>query len=130
MSQTPDALDLIVLTLIEARLARGDDIFIFTTGNLRGKLVSATYLESALPSQTYLPPNAASDPSAFVEPVVHIRYIPRPRGHDNVKDPLKFKSTRKPVIFNIPTRLVNSALFLQKLADKVWMLNVVTSVKA
>lgn len=126
MSQTPDELELIALTLIQSRLDRGEFIYTFTAGNLRGKLVSAKYLV-CLPSPTYLPSNGAL--ADKLEPCIQLVYIPRPRGRDTIKDPTKFNFTRKAVLFNIPTRLINSALFLQRLADNVWMLNIVTSVK-
>jgi hypothetical protein len=128
MSQAPDELELIAITLIQTRLDQGEDIFTFSAGNLRGKLVSISYLEKALPATTYLPAGTTFG-DGHMEPVAQLTYIPRPRAHDKVKDTLKFNFTRKPVLFNIPTRLVNSALLLQKLADKVWMLNVVTAHK-
>jgi len=126
MSQAPDELELIALTLIQSRLDRGDKIFVFSAGNLRGKLTFAQYLE-CLPSATYLSGRGTLE--SQMEHCVQLTYIPRPRSHDQVKDPLKFNFTRKPVLFNIPTRLINSALFLQKLEDGVWMLNMNTSVK-
>lgn len=127
MSQTPDELELIVLTLIQSRIARGEQLFMFSAGNLRGKLVSAECID-CLPSSTYLPAGTAFG-QGKIEPCVQFWYIPRPRSHDKVKDPLKFNFTRKPINFNVPTRLVNSAVFLQKIEDGMWMINMNTAIK-
>lgn len=120
----PDELELMALTLLQGRLAKQDSVFLFTGGALRGKLVSAELLK-CLPSSTY-----RSMYDAETEYCVQMWYIPGPRqGTSGVSSPTDIKFTRKPVLFNIPVRLINTALFLQKLEDKVWMLNINTSVK-
>ena len=45
-----------------------------------------------------------------------------------VKD-LDFDFTRKPVTFNIPVECVPNCVFLQKIEDGVWMLNINTKAK-
>jgi hypothetical protein len=119
-------IDLIALDLINSRLTRGDMVFVFTTGNFRGKLVSATYLEDALPSPTYLL-NHSLD--SQIEPCIQLTYAPAPRSRDRVKDPATFNFTRNPVFFNIPARFFESAITLHQLRAGQWMLAIDTSVK-
>jgi len=119
-------IDLIALDLINARLARGDMVFVFTVGNFRGKLVSATYLEDFLPSATYL---SNYSPDSQMERGIQLMYIPAPRSRDKVKDPATFNFTRKPVFFNIPARFFESAITLHQLQAGQWMLAIDTSVK-
>ncbi len=128
MSQRPEHLDLelLPLDLINARLAKGEPMLIFSAGNLRGKLVSAQYLE-CLPSPTFIP-GWKGPGDGKVEPCVQLFYIPRPRDRTKVTDPRSFNFTRKPVLFNIPVRILHSVLFLHKVED-MWMVNLVTSVK-
>lgn len=127
MSQAPDDLELIAYTLINARLARGDQVFVFTYGQLRGKLHTVTYLEKCLPASTYL--SSSANLEMQMEPCLQLSYTPGPRTREKVKDPTTFNFTRKAVLFNVPVRLVNSALFLQKLEEGVWFVNVNTKVK-
>lgn len=126
MSQEHNALDLIALTLIESRLNKGDEIFVFSAGNLRGKLMSVNS-GNCVPSATYRGGKGKSDEQ--IEHCARITYIPRPRDREKVQDPSGFKFTRKPVDFDIPTRLASDALHLHPIGDKRWMVNVVTSVK-
>lgn len=121
MTQRPDDLELIVLDLIEPLLAAQVEIFIFASGELRGRLKTATYLPRAVAASTFLR-GKPTDPKP--EACISLVYIPRQ------KDPkAKTKFTRKPVIFNVPVELVPDVIFLQKLDDKKWMINMNTSTK-
>ena len=129
MNERPDDMDLelIALDLITSRLERGDEIFVFSSSKLRGKLITARFLQDALPSQTYLPATRTYLPATWhnlQEPCVVLTYTPTPK--DDTKKP-----TFKRVIqtFTIPVRILSSAVHLQKLDDAQWMLNIDTSVK-
>lgn len=123
MNTDPEDFELIVLTLIKSRLERGEDIFVFTAGFMRGKLQSVEYL-TAVPSSTYLGGNTYNPPA---EPCLQITYIPGPRNPKPDAEQKKF--TRKPQSFNMPARVASNSLFLQKVEERVWMLNVTTKVK-
>ena len=118
-------LELFALKLIRTRLERDEFVFVFSAGNLRGKLVSIEHLASAQPAATY----QSGRPTEQMEPCVQLTYIPRPKDPGKVTDPTKFKFTRKPVLFNIPVRVVSGSLLLKKLYENVWMMTVRTSAK-
>jgi hypothetical protein len=132
MHQTPDDLGLIGLTLINNRLTKDEDIFVFASGMMRGKLTSAEYFANILPSQTYLPSNYnAIAASSFMEPCVQLIFVPTPRNPEQLKKVEKLKAwkgSRKPQIFNIPVRVFPKAVFLKKV-DNMWMLNIVSTNK-
>jgi len=119
-------LELFALRLIRTRLEREERVFVFSAGNLRGKLVSIEHLDSALPAATY---QDCRSTDQQMEPCVQLTYAPRPKDPGKVTDPTKFKFTRKPVLFNIPVRVVSGSLLLKKLYENVWMVNVQTSAR-
>lgn len=111
MSKAPDVLELIILDLIDSRLEAGEKIFMYSSGNLRGKLMSAHYLEEVLPSNTYLDQRPLDQQ---MEPCIQFIFIPRSRA-GTITDPATFNFTRKPDRFNMPTRLADQAIFFQRL---------------
>lgn len=125
MTKQPQDLELIVLDLIHVRLERKEQLFVFSSGALRGKLQEATYRE-CIPSSTFIAGRASYDTKP--EPCLSLTYIPGPRDSGRVKD-LDFDFTRKPVTFNIPVECVPNCVFLQKIEDGVWMLNINTKAK-
>lgn len=119
-------LDTIIVTLIQSRLDRGEEIFSFSSGSLRGKVTSVD-VKYCLPSATYLGSSYdVNNPP--MEMCISLVYIPGPRDRNKSVDPLTVNYTRKPVIFNVPLK-AEAGLFLQKIEDKVWMLNINTAFK-
>lgn len=124
MSETKGALDLLTVDIANKRIARGDSIFVFASGVLRGKLSCLTTKE-AFPADTYNPSYSLN-----LLPCVEVLYTPGPRKSETVKDLETFNFTRKPVWFNVPVELADSCLFLRKLEGRSWMLNIVTRINS
>lgn len=124
MTTQPDGLELFTVNIAQKMLDRGDKIFVFTGQHLRGKLKTLK-LVNACPSTTYRKSNF----DVQLEDCVQLDYIPGPRDSARVTDPVNFNFTRKPLLFNIPTRAVSKGFFLRKLENGVWILNIVTSHK-
>ena len=122
---TADDLDLLTLDIIKDRMEEGNLITVFAGGVLRGRLDAVEYVSSIVPSATYWKSNTAPD----AEPCVFLKYTPAPRNSSKVTDPVAYKFTRKPQHFVIPVRLVTAALYLKKLTDGIFMLNVDSSAK-
>jgi hypothetical protein len=117
--------DFIILDLIAARHAAGEEVFVFTSGNLRGKLIKLRFLDKAIPAPTYL---KVHPKKAEPEPCIAVLLTPRPAVIGD-KDPLSVFSTRKTQTYCIPARVAIDAMFLQKLEAGKWMLNINTSIK-
>lgn len=116
----------LVVELVNVYLERGDTVMVFAGKQLRGKLVSMTLLNKALPAPTYW---GSSQPENDLPTCLSVSYIPAPKQLSKVSDPRTFKFTRKAVHFNIPVELVDEALTLAPLYDGVLMLNINTAVK-
>lgn len=111
----------LVVDLINKPLERGDEVFVFSAGNLRGKLHSAA-ITLALPSETYRPGRKHWTDS--LEQCLVLTYVPRSRQPKE-----KQTWTRKPTTFHIPLWAIHKGVFLKKIIDGQWMLNINTSIE-
>lgn len=118
-----DDLELLPIKLIRKLLEKNEQIFICTSGKLRGKLKSVEVLRST-PHMTYWP---GGNPPTQKSLCAQIIYIPAPRSRTR-EDPRKIRFSRVDAIFNMPVDLMSEGLFFKKI-DDVWMLNINTSVK-
>lgn len=124
-----DVNELLSVSLINKVMAKGNTIFIFTSGVLRGKLISAT-TTSTVPSPTYLKGASQHWTKLKPETCAVLRFAPGPKDPGKVKDPLTFSFTRKPQTFRLPERVLNSKGFhLTRIDGSAWMLNIVSSFK-
>jgi hypothetical protein len=125
-----DQLDLLILDLIQMIQLKGDDIFVFASGNLRGLLRRARYAAYVLPSSTYLTSKPIDDQ---LEPCIILDFIPPTyqgvAGNDLAVDLAKVKFTRNQQIFTMPVRLIDRSMSFSKIGDKQFMLNINTSIK-
>lgn len=120
--------ELLTVTLINKVLARGNSIFIFTSGVLRGKLITAE-TANVVPSPTFLRDVRWSLESPM-ETCAILTFSPSPRSPSKMKDPRTFKFTRKPQVFKLPERVLNAQGFhLTRIDGDAWMLNIVSSFK-
>jgi len=119
-------LDLLVLDLIQMTQLKGDDIFVFASGNLRGLLRRARYVTYVLPSATYLSSKPIEEQ---MEPCIVLDFIPPPRAGAIDADLSKVNFTRNQQIFTIPVRLIDRGMSFAKIGDRQFMLNINTSIK-
>lgn len=117
MTEQPDELTDFTVGLIKRPLTKGDELFIFAGGMLRGK-VTEVDVRREFPSDTYLRTNYV-DMDDVVD-CLRLVYIPRQR---NPNEPPRF--TRKPQYFNIPLKFL-SGVYIKKIEDGKWMLNIDT----
>jgi hypothetical protein len=115
-----DALAPIVVELL-GMLPKTDEIFVFASGKLRGKLIT-TSIYNAYPSNTYGRPVGTER-----EPCLVVDYTPCQKVPPPGMNPYKF--TRKPVSFIMPIGVVDEAVYLEKVENGKWMLNLNTTVK-
>lgn len=121
--------ELLSVSLINKVMEKGNTIFVFASGAMRGKLISAK-TASAVPSQTYLKDVRWSFDKPPIETCAALTFIPSPQKPDKVKDPRTFKFTRQPQTFWIPERaLVAKCLHLTRVEGDTWMLNIVSDRK-
>ena len=121
--------ELLTVALINKVLNRGNSIFIFMSGVMRGKLSTAETAET-VPSQTYLKDVRWSSDKPPVETCAVLTFIPSPQNPGKVKDPRTFKFTRKPQTVRLPERVLSSKGFhLTRIDGDAWMLNIVSSFK-
>jgi hypothetical protein len=119
-------LDLLILDLIQMTQLKGDDIFVFASGNLRGLLRRARYAAYVLPSSTYLTSKPLEDQ---VEPCIILDFIPPPKQGVAGIDLSRVNFTRNQQIFTMPVRLIDRGMSFSKIGDKQFMLNINTSIK-
>lgn len=119
-------LDLLILDLIQMTQCKGDDIFMFASGNLRGLLQRARYAAYVLPSATYLTSKPLEEQ---MEPCIVLDFIPSPRVGAIDADLSQVKFTRNQQIFTMPVRLIDRGMSFAKIGDRQFMLNINTSIK-
>lgn len=120
MSETVDHLKLFVIDLANKLLAKDNRIFIFASGTFRGELKSVD-IGTRVPSAGF----STSGNYASVE-CVDICFTPGPRKASKVVDIANTKLTRVPQHSCIPVDAVDRCLFLKKIENNTWMLNVVS----
>jgi hypothetical protein len=119
-------LDLLILDLIQMTQSKGDDIFMFASGNLRGLLQRIRYAAYVLPSATYLTSKPIEEQ---MEPCIVLDFIPPPRVGAIDADLSQVKFTRNRQIFTMPVRLIDRGMSFAKIGDRQFMLNIITSIK-
>lgn len=125
MQDTHD-LDLIIIDLVKRCMERGEDVYLAASGVIRGKIDRFWYHPATYPHQNWWPAGK-TNATLEKEPCIIIDFTPSPR--DNSKMSTSTKLMRKEQNVNVPVRVVDGALFLQKIGDKMWMINVNSSYK-
>jgi hypothetical protein len=109
----------LVVDLINRPLERGDEVFVFSSGNLRGKLHNAA-ITLSFPAETYR--RSAWGWSDSPENCLVLTFVPRSRQPKE-----KQTWTRKPTTFSIPMWAIHKCVHLKKIVDGQWMLNISTN---
>lgn len=119
-------LDLIIIDLVQSITERGEELFLAASGVIRGKINAFRFHPNTFPHQTWIP---AGKTAATVEkePCIVIDFTPSPR--DNKKMSARTQLSRKEQQVKVPVRVLDGAVFLQKIGDGIWMINIKSSYK-